>query len=201
MKKKYFTEEERKAAKKAQKKKWNIEHKERKREQDRRLKNKNKEKSNEYNKQYYSTVEGKANELKNRYIRADKVSGRIGDELPEKYIDVEWIKEQIQKGCTYKNQCGTTDWRLIGLNRINISLPHTKDNCEPCCWECNKRIEYERKKKQVIQIDPKTGEVLASYPSINDAAKAVNSSHSNISVCCNGKRKTHKGYKWSYEPL
>lgn len=26
-------------------------------------------------------------------------------------------------------------------------------------------------------------------------------SYKNISQCCNGKRKTHKGYKWSFEPL
>ena len=24
---------------------------------------------------------------------------------------------------------------------------------------------------------------------------------SSVSCCCNGTRKTHKGYKWSFEPL
>lgn len=200
MKQKYFSEEERKAAKKAQKRKWDSEHRERKREQDRRWKTANKEERKIYNGHYYNTLDGRVNELMNRYVIVDKKANRISDKLPDNYIDREWIKKQIQKGCTYKDKCGTTDWKLIGLNRINILLPHTKDNCEPCCWECNKRIEYERKKKQVYQytIDKV---LVAIYLSVDDAADAVNGCHSNISACCHCKLKTYKGYIWSFVPL
>lgn len=43
---------------------------------------------------------------------------------------------------------------------------------------------------QVDQIDPKTGEVLASYPSAKQAARDLGVGQSNISRCCNG------GYYW-----
>jgi len=199
MKKKYFTEEERKAARKEQKRKWDEEHREKKREQDRRWKNTHKEERKKYNEQYYNTLIGRANLLINHYIRADKESNRICDELPEDYVDSEWVMEEIQKGCTYKDKCGTTDWKKTGLNRIDITLPHTKDNCEPCCWECNKRIEYERKKKPVDQIDPLTNEIVASYSCLEDAANAIGAHHSNISSCCYGKRNTVKGYIWKFQ--
>lgn len=179
--KKYFTEEERKAAKRVQDKRWKDSHKEERKK---------------YNEQYYNTLTGRAKQMIHHYVRADKLANRIGDELPKDYIDVEWVMEQIQNGCTYKDVCGTTDWRKTGLNRIDVTLPHTKTNCEPCCWDCNKRIEYERKKKLIDQIDCVTGEVIASFPSVNDAAKFINDNHSNISSCCSGKRLTVKGYIW-----
>jgi len=52
MKKKYFTEEERKTARIEQKRKWNLEHRESKKEQDKRWKDSHKEERKKYNEQY-----------------------------------------------------------------------------------------------------------------------------------------------------
>lgn len=55
----------------------------------------------------------------------------------------------------------------------------------------------EKKRRPVIQRDMK-GEIVATYPGMQDAARAVNSSVGNIYLCCHGQRKTCKGYSFSY---
>ena len=45
----------------------------------------------------------------------------------------------------------------------------------------------------------KSGELLCSYPSVTDAAIAVDRSHCVISDACRGVQKTAAGYKWMYE--
>ena len=42
------------------------------------------------------------------------------------------------------------------------------------------------------------GELVHQYDALIHAAVAVNGTHSKISMCCNGKRKTAYGYKWQY---
>ena len=51
---------------------------------------------------------------------------------------------------------------------------------------------------QVAQIDPKTNEVIAIYPTLNAAARAVNGTQSAITHVIKGDKqtKTHKGYIW-----
>lgn len=70
------------------------------------------------------------------YKRHDKVHGVIND------IDYEYVKEQLNNPCYY---CESTDI-MIGLDRKNSSLGHTKENCVPCCYRCNlfkSNIPYE----------------------------------------------------------
>lgn len=52
--------------------------------------------------------------------------------------------------------------------------------------------------RPVAQIDINTGEVIATYPSMAAAAKAVNGSNSAITNIINhtAQTKTHKGYGW-----
>ena len=48
-------------------------------------------------------------------------------------IDINWMIENIiNKPCIY---CGDT--HKIGCDRIDNSKGHTKDNVNPCCYECN----------------------------------------------------------------
>lgn len=57
------------------------------------------------------------------------------------------------------------------------------------------------KRKTVIQCDPVTGDELNTYPSMIEAAKAVNGSPDKISAVCCGCRKTHKKFMWKILPL
>lgn len=144
----------------------------------------NKEKESERKKQYYNTLIGWTKRIYKHCIAADKKALRIGDELPNNYIDEEWIMNEIQKGCTYKHICGTTDWRLIGVNRKDNSLPHTKENCEPCCWECNHRLNAEDLSTPIIEI--KDDGTTVEYGSIRKCFKSHGKS-SGLYDAINGK--------------
>lgn len=102
---------------------------------------KNKEQLNEYYKIYtknYSKLYlkrpmGRAHNLLSSYKCEDKKHNRGKGDLTAK-----WIVDNIfSKPCKY---CGKTGWDVIGCNRLDNSKPHTKDNVEPCCKECNKKL-------------------------------------------------------------
>lgn len=49
-----------------------------------------------------------------------------------------WIVNYIfSKPCSH---CGESDWNKVGCNRIDDAKPHTKDNVEPCCMKCNRKM-------------------------------------------------------------
>jgi hypothetical protein len=124
MNKKYYTEAERKEAERERKRRWREKNKD-----------KNKEHFKEINKKYQETLKGYSRLLYHQYIRNDKKYGRVGEELPEDYITVDDIKLMIQQPCIYN--CGETDWRKMGVDRIDNSLPHIKSNCVASCTKCN----------------------------------------------------------------
>ena len=77
------------------------------------------------------------------------------------------------------------------------------DNLEWCTNKYNSnygsRNERVRKSlsKKVYQYTL-DGEFVKEWESINECARN-GFNQGNISSCCRGERKTHKGYKWSYE--
>ncbi len=53
--------------------------------------------------------------------------------------------------------------------------------------------------KKVAQIDKDTDEIIAVYPSVIAAARALGKKHQfHFTEVCKGKRKTAYGYKWKY---
>ena len=59
--------------------------------------------------------------------------------------------------------------------------------------------EHKRKlSKPVVQIDPTTNKIVKMWESAREADRQGGFDFKNISQCCNGKRKTHKGYKWMF---
>ena len=165
-KKKYFTEEERKEARRASYRKYNREHKEEiakwyqehkaeraeynakryKEHRDERLeyhaiyRKNHKEEIAEYEAKRYSTKEGRARNLINAHKRADKKYNRGNCDLT-----VPWFIKNIYTKCIY---CGESDWKKLGCDRINNDLPHTVENVVPCCAECNMK----RQKKPFEQF-------------------------------------------------
>lgn len=158
MKKIYFTEEERKEARRKQKResnrRWRETHpeyrkqyyqdnKEKELEQNKQYRQDNKEKISEINKQYRQTPIGRAVNLLGGYQRNDKKYKR-----GECTLTAQWIVENIfTKPCAH---CGKTGWEIIGCNRLDNTLPHTPDNVEPCCEECNKKFSAGRPKKNPV---------------------------------------------------
>lgn len=54
--------------------------------------------------------------------------------------------------------------------------------------------------KKVYQYDINKN-LINTYPSCAECERKTGFNSSKISACCNGKRKTHKGYIWSYTEL
>lgn len=140
-KQKYFTEEERKEARRASLRKSNAKYyqknKEKVLEQQKEYKKQwyqdNKEKELERKKEYNNTPMGRAVYLVSSYKKADKQHNR-----GECTLTTQWIIDNIfSKPCHYN--CGKKGWELIGCDRIDNGLPHTPDNVVPCCEECNNK--------------------------------------------------------------
>ncbi len=60
------------------------------------------------------------------YRLRDKHKGLKND------LDINWVREFVKQPCIY---CGDTE--DIGLDRIDNTKGHTKDNVVPCCYICN----------------------------------------------------------------
>lgn len=94
---------------------------------------------------YYKTPIGRASNLTSSYKQMDKLNN-----VGETTITKEWIVENIfTKTCVY---CGESDWHKLGCDRKDNSLPHTPDNCVPCCGDCNLKkgkMNYEEYKKRL----------------------------------------------------
>ena len=59
------------------------------------------------------------------------------------------------------------------------------------------KIAYNRKTVYQYTLD---NELVKVYDSVKDTVKNGFTS-SSVVMCCLGKRKTHKGFRWSYKPL
>lgn len=85
-------------------------------------------------KKWRKTPIGRASMLLGAYNHSDKKYNRGEGDLT-----AQWIVENIfTKPCVH---CGVEGWQVIGCNRINNDLPHTKDNVEPCCGKCNQLLQ------------------------------------------------------------
>lgn len=179
-------------------KKWEKDNPEKVKEYSKKYRENNREKRKEsVAKNYRKTketnpIKHRAKILLDNYRHQDKIHNRGKGDLT-----VDWVIEQIQKGCTYKDQCGTTDWRKIGLNRKDNSLPHTKANCEPCCKKCNDRLHSEENKIPVYQYTL-DGLLVGIWKSASDVENELGYSQSLIQRICSGNGKSAYGYIWSY---
>ena len=176
-------------SKKEYKHKWYIKNKTRLLEKAKKNYSINKEKKSDY---YKNTPMGRALYLVSSYKREDKKHNR-----GECDFDAKWIVENILfKPCAH---CGKEGWKVIGCNRLDNTKPHTKDNVEPCCTECNWKEFGKIKAKKIYQYTL-DNQLVRIWESVTECGRN-GYERSNITACCNGKRKTHKGYRWSFEPL
>jgi len=176
-----MSEEEKKRRRSESQKKWNE---------------KNHEKLMNYysiwHREYRKTKYGRAVYLIGAYNQSDRLAGRGKGNLT-----ASWIVENIfGKKCSH---CEETDWYKMGCNRLDNSKSHTMDNVEPCCEHCNKVVRNSAYKKKVYQYT-RDGEFIKKWDYLSQCAESE-FNIGKISECCNVKRKTHKGYIWSYEPL
>ena len=123
-------------------KKWREDNRERLCEKRKQWVKDNYERFRESLRRYQETPLGRANHLLNTYRSHDRQANR-----GECDLTAQWIVENIfTKQCAH---CEKTGWRVIGCNRLDNSKPHTMDNVEPCCMECNRKVSGGRYKKMV----------------------------------------------------
>lgn len=148
MKKKYFTDEERKAAHRENALRDYYKHKQERLEKSRELYQFKKEEKKERLKTYNKTKYGRALYLLGGYRRLDKKSER-----GECTLTAQWIVDNIfSSHCQY---CDEDDWTKIGCDRIDSTKPHTPENCVPCCYHCNCKkhtMGYEEFMDKTIKI-------------------------------------------------
>lgn len=135
-----------------------------------------------------NTPYGRATFLLTNYRNMDKMNG-FSNKLCD--LTAKWIVENILfKPCAH---CGKTGWDVIGCNRLDNSKPHTMDNVEPCCKECN--VELIHPKKPMAKINPITNEIVEIYDSYMDARR---NGYTHSDSVAKGKRKQEKGYIFEY---
>jgi hypothetical protein len=108
------------------------------------------------------------------------------------YCDYDLVFALYQEGKNVKEIAELTHYDVVTCRQAleNYNITHTQ------------RVTRGREKiiKPVLQLDPKTEEIIAIYPSIQKAYNALNKQHSgHIAAVCQGKRKTAYGYKWKYQ--
>lgn len=92
-----------------------------------------KSKKNCNTKERYKTPYYRAVYLLASYNNNDKKYNRGKGDLT-----ADWIVDNILfKPCVH---CGKEGWNIIGCNRLDNNKPHTKDNVEPCCFKCNRKL-------------------------------------------------------------
>ena len=146
----------------------------------------------EKHKEWLHTPRGRASTLLNAYNHKDAKLNRSKGDLTS-----EWIVEHIfSKPCAH---CGKTGWKIIGCNRLDETKPHSKDNVEPCCKECNDYLHKKSLEKPVYQYTL-DGELVKVWESTAECGRN-GFNQPTITECCNGKREIYKDHIWSYVPL
>lgn len=105
-------------------------HPDRRKEISKKFRDTHKEQRLSEGREYDKTKSGRASRIARYLKQYDKDAGR-----GESTITQKWILDNIfTSSCVY---CGETDWRLLGCDRIDNSLPHTPDNVVCACGKCN----------------------------------------------------------------
>lgn len=145
---------------------------------------------------------GKKRFIKGRILRP--VRGKDG------YLRVTLSRDGKQR--TYKvHRLVAETWLDNPENKPQVNhLDENKENCSVenlsyCSakaninWGTGIKRRAASRSMPVQAIDVKTGEVVLEFPSMMEAGrKGFDQAH--VSLCCRGKRRTHKGYKWRYKP-
>ncbi len=89
--------------------------------------------------------------------------------------------------------------QISNITNYDISTVRKVLNNSGISYQERKQRQYQQISKIVAQLDKETEEIIAIYPSTEEANRALNKQPSgHISQVCNGKRKTAYGYKWRY---
>lgn len=128
---------------------------------------------------------------KNPFTRINNSKSKIGKHQPN-----EWEKGHIpwNKGKKYHtnkhwSHSDVTKKKMSDLKKGTHHSTQTK-----------KKMSDSHTKKKIYQYSL-DGILVGIWNHSKEAAETLKFNRSGICMCCNGQLKTHKGYRWSYEPL
>ena len=114
------------------KRKWCQEHREQHNETCRNYQRRHKEDQRKRMKDYHETKAGRATNLLAAYIQMDLEKHGVRPFLNQEDIIRKCFEPESK--CVY---CGKTDWKELGLDRIDNDKPHDRWNTVCCCRSCN----------------------------------------------------------------
>lgn len=137
----------------------------------------------------YETFNGKIPKgMEVNHINEKKDDNRLENlNLMTRKENANWgtaIQRRVEKQKGQKRQPHTEEWKKKVGNTLK-----------------GKFINRENASKPVLQIDKKTNEVIAEFPSIREVVRTFNYDRRSISWCCNNKPnfKSAYGYKWQFK--
>ena len=159
------------------------------------------------NKDYLISSTGKVYSLKNnKMLSPNECGGNNRNYLKvDLYMNGERFPSYIHQlvGIAFiPNPNGYTEINHKDGNTHNNNV----ENLEWCDRPYNNKYSHiqerltEAKKKKVYQYTL-DGELVKIWESSRECERITSFKQSAISLCCNGKKKQYKGYKWSYSPL
>lgn len=83
-------------------------------------------------------------------------------------------------------------------NNLLYKEKHPKTRKQSVVKQEQKKLTFPSKWIPVLQFST-SGELIAKYKSVTEAANTTGYNKSNISGCCKGRNKTYKGFLWKYE--
>lgn len=114
----------------------------------------------------------------------------------------------------YSMEVNHKDTNKKNNNADNLEWVTTQQNIKHYISSKEGRMEYLKKtmseigkehgKKNALKSQKPVrqlsldGETIKEFPSARKAGEETGSSYKHISACCNGKRKTHNGFKWEF---
>ena len=93
------------------------------------------------------------------------------------------------------NAADNLEWTTLRGNAQHALLNGRLKRTET--WLANLHKSLEKYSKAVIGYEPKTGEMVVVFKSIQECGRCGFDA-SCVCDCCKGKRKTHKGLAWKY---
>ena len=163
-----------------------------------------------YNGKYQVSSLGRVKSLRDKYGNYREKILKQGKNNKTGYLQVILCKEGNVKLYRVNRLVATAfipnPSKFPCVNHKNeIKTDNCVSNLEWCTYSynsnygnCSKKIA-EKQSKQVYQYSL-DGELIKIWKSTQECARQ-GFGQGNISACCNGERKSHKGFKWSYTEL
>lgn len=146
-------------------------------------------KSFRINRLVYMTFVGEIPEdIQVNHIDEDKENNRVENlNLMTCKENIRWGTGNARRSAAHKGK------KLSEEHKAKLSAAHKGKKLSE---ETKEKMSATRS-KPVQALDKVTGEVIMEFPSAAEAGRQ-GFNHRHISECCNGKRKSHKGFIWRY---